>query len=555
VSERILVCVIGQTRAHELTWESFKLNVLDELNADLAVCVGYNEHYDIENPFFQSAKYRWLIPEQVDFGIELDRISLTLGIPPKWEKLTKIGGHFLGGVRGIPGSGALQMIFRWYLCEGLCREHLLDTYDQFVITRSDFVYTAPHPTIRVLDPRWIWLPDGEDYGGLVDRHTVVSRKDVVSALSVIEDLLRNPDDWTEILPKMPDQNIECTLYRYFEREGLLSRLRRFPYIMYSVRGAKDSSRWSQGVYDQDTGQFIKYPREHAFALEAGKHYKSQADWLVWSERKCLEPATMFRRPVATVADAVEFIENCSISQLLDVSWLEHQFLPRLGFNNEYLNEFPESLYPFCGGGLLLWQYPNQFAPYLIKLSQMNLSSYLEIGSYYGGSFIITCEYLRRFKPLQRCVAIDPYLSPAIEEYRQLRGEVVWVGDRSTSAAALKEFAGRRWDYVFVDGDHDVQAVCADYEIAAGHAKYVGFHDIVSDTNPGVARMWRKLSIERPELVVFEMTDQYPEIQESLQLTLMGLGIVEANSGVGNETEKLRATGARGFHENREKPGA
>jgi len=72
------------------------LNVLHELHADLAICIGYNQHYDIDNPFFQNAKYRWLIPEQDDFGAELDRISLTLGIVPKWEKLRNVGGHFLG---------------------------------------------------------------------------------------------------------------------------------------------------------------------------------------------------------------------------------------------------------------------------------------------------------------------------------------------------------------------------------------------------------------------------------------------------------------------------
>jgi len=528
------------------------LNVLHELHADLAICIGYNQHYDIDNPFFQNAKYRWLIPEQDDFGAELDRISLTLGIVPKWEKLRNVGGHFLGGVRGIPGSGALQMIFRWHLREGLCRERLLDSYDQFIITRSDFVYTAPHPHIGALNPRWIWLPDGEDYGGLVDRHTVVSPEYVVPTLSIIEDLLRNPDDWNEILPKMPDQNIECTLHRYFEREGLLNRVRRFPYVMYSVRANKDPSRWSQGVFDQGTEQFIKYPRERALALDAGKRYKSQADWLAWSETRRLEPATSFGRPVATVAEGIEFIESCSINQLLDVSWLEHQFLPRLGLNDQYRHEFPETLYPFCGAGLMLWQYPKQFAPYLIKLSQMNLSSYVEIGTYYGGSFIITCEYLRRFKPLQRCVAIDPYFSPAIEEYRQLRDEIVWIGSRSASAAALKELADRRWDYVFVDGDHDYQAVWADYEISSAHAKYIGFHDIVSDTSPGVARMWRRVSVESPELVVFEVTDQYPEIQERLQLTLMGLGILKGSSIVIHQVPGSKTKGALDVHEQLQK---
>jgi cephalosporin hydroxylase len=348
------------------------------------------------------------------------------------------------------------------------------------------------------------------------------------------------------MSQMPHQNIECALRGYFERQGLLARVRRFPYIMYSVRGEKDPSRWSGGTFDQETKRFIKYPSEHAIASSQGTRYKSQADWCLWSEAKRREPATSFGEPVATVAEAIEFIEDCSINQLLDVSWVEHQFLPRLGLNNEYHHEFPKSLHPFCGGGLRLWQYPKQFAPYLRRLLEISPSSYLEIGVRHGGSFIITCEYLRRFKRLRRCVAIDPYLSPAIEEYRNLRDEVVWVSDRSTSTAALEEFTSRRWDYVFVDGDHDFQAVWADYEIGSRHSKYIGFQNIVSDTCPGVARMWRKISSERPELVVFEMTDQYPEIQEHLQLTLMGLGILKGTSG-NDEAERVGSNETLGFH--------
>ena len=60
-------------------------------------------------------------------------------------------------------------------------------------------------------------------------------------------------------------------------------------------------------------------------------------------------------------------------------------------------------------------------------------------------------------------------------------------------------------------------------------------------------MWRKISSERPELVVFEMTDQYPEIQEHLQLTLMGLGILKGASGKSDEAERVGSNETFGFH--------
>ena len=43
---KTLVCIIAQTRGYEVTWKNFKKNVLDELNADLAVCIGTTKKYN-----------------------------------------------------------------------------------------------------------------------------------------------------------------------------------------------------------------------------------------------------------------------------------------------------------------------------------------------------------------------------------------------------------------------------------------------------------------------------------------------------------------------------
>ena len=50
---RTLVIVLSETRASELTFDSFKKNVIDELNADLCVCIGINPNYDYNNPFYK----------------------------------------------------------------------------------------------------------------------------------------------------------------------------------------------------------------------------------------------------------------------------------------------------------------------------------------------------------------------------------------------------------------------------------------------------------------------------------------------------------------------
>jgi hypothetical protein len=61
---------------------------------------------------------------------------------------------------------------------------------------------------------------------------------------------------------------------------------------------------------------------------------------------------------------------------------------RLGFNTEGLHEQP-GIVKRNGGGLYIWQYPNQFSKYLLLLLQYKIESYIEIGCRWGGTFILT----------------------------------------------------------------------------------------------------------------------------------------------------------------------
>ena len=56
---KTLVCIIAQTRSHEVTWENFNKNVLKELDADLALCIGVTKNYNYQNPFWKNAKHKW----------------------------------------------------------------------------------------------------------------------------------------------------------------------------------------------------------------------------------------------------------------------------------------------------------------------------------------------------------------------------------------------------------------------------------------------------------------------------------------------------------------
>ena len=69
---KTLVIILSETRAFELTFNNFKENVIDVLDADLALCIGVKKDYNYENTFYKLAKYHFLYDEPDDYSISFD---------------------------------------------------------------------------------------------------------------------------------------------------------------------------------------------------------------------------------------------------------------------------------------------------------------------------------------------------------------------------------------------------------------------------------------------------------------------------------------------------
>lgn len=285
--ERVLVCVTCSTRGHEVTFPAFKRQVLDQLQGDLALAVAIDETYDDRNPFWQHAKYRWTAPDYSDYGEAFDQVQRSLwhgpaGEAPDWRALLRIGGIWLGGIQSPNPQASRSAILpfcRWLLLNGLRQDGVLDRYDRFVITRADFVWRCPHPPLSILDRAAIWIPDGEDYDGLADRHVVVSRDDVVNCLNLIDAILLQPDRLYEEMKHNPHWNNEQVWMHHLRRQGLLGKVRRFPYVMYLARErGEDSPTWSRGRYDSAVGHFIKYETEFELAAAYATVIRGREDW-------------------------------------------------------------------------------------------------------------------------------------------------------------------------------------------------------------------------------------------------------------------------------------
>ncbi len=281
--ESTLVIVLAETRAYEYTYDLLRSNLLDVYGADLCLCVADNAREDTNNPFYRDAKYIWTYDEPEDWGDAFDRAQRAEGHSDDWRQLLSIKDQWLGGVRGEgahPGSAGILLFFRWFLKRSLLEHGVLDHYDRFVVTRSDFVHPVPQIPLAVLDPDFIWVPDGEDYGGITDRHVVASRRDILDVLSVTDDVIADPAALHDAMQAQhaPRWNLERYLAFSYKRLGLAGRVRRYPYVMYSVRSPDGHTRWAKGTFSGQHGYCIKYQTEYRGARIAQWIIGTTEDW-------------------------------------------------------------------------------------------------------------------------------------------------------------------------------------------------------------------------------------------------------------------------------------
>lgn len=271
-AERCLVCMIGNARGTELAWQSCKNNLLEPLNADLALCFGKEANH--KNSLYKNAKYLWEVPEHADWSVVYNEFNNKLGINTNWQTLVEaatIDNPLWGGIiyngQLIKGSGAIMLAFRSILKSFILENNLLEKYDRFILTRSDYYYEAKHPSLKSLDPNFIWVPEGEDNGGISDRHAVISKNHVADFLSTIEALLLTPEYYQPLLNKYV--NLERFLKMFYEKQSLLNKIKRYPGTAYTIKSVSDKTRWmGNRLYLQDLSRkartpiFAKYPDEY-----------------------------------------------------------------------------------------------------------------------------------------------------------------------------------------------------------------------------------------------------------------------------------------------------
>ena len=259
--DKTLVILIGNARGGEETWGTMYKNLLEPYNANLALCFG--EVKDKTSSLYQRAKYIWEIPEYENWRDFYDS-----NFNYKWDSFIdnqKYGNATLmGGIDEYEGSGAIIFAFRHYLLKN--KIEYINQYDRIILTRSDFYYIDKHP---ILPLGKLYAVEGEEYGGVSDRHYIFDSNMSNEVLGILDYLCSESS--LETLNKFEENSInpEKALLIFFKHNKIFQKLEFHKRVQFTVAIEGDLTRWC------NPSQFIpgfknikyKYVEEYEVALK------------------------------------------------------------------------------------------------------------------------------------------------------------------------------------------------------------------------------------------------------------------------------------------------
>jgi len=264
---RTLICFIGTLRSLETTAESLNNNLIEPLDADIAVCVSRVSSQDeqILTRLPQERIVDCCIYEDANEGYEklCDSISsarLRTMPPFPWRKTLGIDGNWQGGLKGIPGSG-MHLNYNYFKLNERLKSLNIQRkgYQRFIVTRTDFQWLAPHPPLQLLHQNLAWIPEGEDYHGYNDRHVVCSARNINGYLNFFDALISG-EAYTYLHP-YKSLNHEYQLKLHLIHRGI--RVGRFKNLAYLTGSNATQTNWS-GLKVKEIDQVTyacKYPGE------------------------------------------------------------------------------------------------------------------------------------------------------------------------------------------------------------------------------------------------------------------------------------------------------
>jgi hypothetical protein len=240
---RYLVITAGSPRGGEATWDSLYENVLNPLNADLAIATS-KDYVDESLSLFKKAKYTWIFE---DYGNYFEYYSKNYS-----EKSIE---YLNRGINtGLYESGSIHFVFKDFILKNYLT--ILDQYDFIIYTRFDQFYLTKHYKGK---KGKILIPEGEDYFGICDRHAVIPKEFIKKYLEICQYIdSDNVNNYhSEYL------NCETTYMNQLKDNNLIDVVERVHRYQFTSSLKKDKTNWRIGVYKLYGFKklYTKYPDE------------------------------------------------------------------------------------------------------------------------------------------------------------------------------------------------------------------------------------------------------------------------------------------------------
>ena len=227
-----LVILAGSPRGGEATWNSLYKYVIDYLDADLAICC--SNKWDTNISLFKKAKHIWTFEEMDDYSDYYNN-----NFSGNWREYFDLGVDEDGVETGLYSSGSIHFVFKDFI-----RKNYLDlvtNYKNIIYTRFDQYYVDYHPKITTDQ---IYIPEGEDYFGICDRHAAFPSKYTNQFLNICG-YIDNPKS---LLTNRSYINCETTFKDHMVYEGLNSKIKRYPRSQFTASLQGEHTNWRVAKY-------------------------------------------------------------------------------------------------------------------------------------------------------------------------------------------------------------------------------------------------------------------------------------------------------------------
>lgn len=102
MKQKTLICIVGELRAAELTYESFEKNILLPNKADILLCIPDDKNGEYKkNSYYKNAKYIKIFDSTKNITTYYEEICKKFHGNTDWKKLLYIKKFWLGGITDL----------------------------------------------------------------------------------------------------------------------------------------------------------------------------------------------------------------------------------------------------------------------------------------------------------------------------------------------------------------------------------------------------------------------------------------------------------------------